>query len=568
MILQVLLLLASALQILTYAAFMNFMLEPRFAPRLNFWLTAGGYLLAAVVSRLLEAHTLAKLLSANGLALLLVFVFFRSSVWHKLFALLYTWVTVFALDMGAMILCVQWLHLSEYEILTNPAVRLGVTYFNYVATLALWLIPIMRKLHRTTPLQRQTVKRFVFYPLGHLLLIVGFYWLVEQYPSPRLAAYFALACLYCIVVNIFLLKTMTDTAKKAELERKLQVMEYEKDRQMMEYDVLQEKERAVARLAHDYKNQLAVGLTLLEQKDYDRLADQLRDLSDSLTTTETVHFCANPVVNAVLANKAALCRRENITLEASLDVPEATGLSDGELCSVFANLLDNAIKAVRPLPPDRRRILVKARGALGRRADDAIVEQVHPARRALGAGLRLMEPEIKAWGGLLFGLGRAVRRTGGAQHLQPVAERRQNRLEILPCCFFAAGQVDDQAAAADARDPAREAAARRDLAALAPHQLRQTRRGALDQFRRGLRRDVARGKAGAARGQDELHAQLVRSMADHGLDLFFLIGDKRPLHDLTFILRQKRAEHRPARVHPFAARALVADGDDCCGISH
>ncbi|MDD7085813.1 MAG: hypothetical protein PUI07_09120, partial [Clostridiales bacterium] len=356
MILQVFLLLASALQILTYAAFMSFMLEPRFAPRLNFWLTAGGYLLAAVVSRLLEAHTLAKLLSANGLALLLVFVFFRSSVWHKLFALLYTWVTVFALDMGAMILCVQWLHLSEYEILTNPAVRLGVTYFNYVATLALWLIPIMRKLHRTTPLQRQTVKRFVFYPLGHLLFIVGFYWLVEQYPSPRLAAYFALACLYCIVVNIFLLKTMTDTAKKAELERKLQVMEYEKDRQMMEYDVLQEKERAVARLAHDYKNQLAVGLTLLEQKDYDRLADQLRALSDSLTTTETVHFCANPVVNAVLANKAALCRRENITLEASLDVPEATGLSDGELCSVFANLLDNAIKAVRPLPPDRRRI--------------------------------------------------------------------------------------------------------------------------------------------------------------------------------------------------------------------
>lgn len=332
MILQVFLLLASALQILTYAAFMNFMLEPRFAPRLNFWLTAGGYLLAAVVSRLLEAHTLAKLLSANGLALLLVFVFFRSSVWHKLFALLYTWVTVFALDMGAMILCVQWLHLSEYEILTNPAVRLGVTYFNYVATLALWLIPIMRKLHRTTPLQRQTVKRFVFYPLGHLLLIVGFYWLVEQYPSPRLAAYFALACLYCIVVNIFLLKTMTDTAKKAELERKLQVMEYEKDRQMMEYDVLQEKERAVARLAHDYKNQLAVGLTLLEQKDYDRLADQLR----------------------------ALCRRENITLEASLDVPEATGLSDGELCSVFANLLDNAIKAVRPLPPDQRRITIKA----------------------------------------------------------------------------------------------------------------------------------------------------------------------------------------------------------------
>lgn len=360
MILQVFLLLASALQILTYAAFMNFMLEPRFSRKCNFCLTAGGYLLVAVVSRLLEAYTVPKLLVANGLTLLLIFVLFRSSVWHKLFALLYTWVTVFALDLGAMVLCVQWLHLSEQEILNNAAVRLGVTYFNYVAILALWLIPVMRKLRRTTPLQRQTVKRFVFYPLGHLLLLVGFYLLVEQYPSPRLAIYFALACLYCIVINSFLLKTMMDTAKKAELERRLRVMEYEKDLQLMEYDVLQEKERAVARLAHDYKNQLAVGLTLLEQRDYDRLADQLRGLSDSLAPTQEVHFCANQIVNAVLANKAALCRRENITLEASLDVPEATGLSDGELCSVFANLLDNAIKAVRPLPPDRRRILVKA----------------------------------------------------------------------------------------------------------------------------------------------------------------------------------------------------------------
>ena len=62
--------------------------------------------------------------------------------------------------------------------------------------------------------------------------------------------------------------------------------------------------------------------------------------------------------------------------------------------------------------------------------------------------------------------------------------------------------------------------------------------------------------------------QLVRSMADRGLNLRSFIGNERPLHDLTFILRQKRAEHRPAGVHPFAARALVADGDDGGCILH
>ena len=61
---------------------------------------------------------------------------------------------------------------------------------------------------------------------------------------------------------------------------------------------------------------------------------------------------------------------------------------------------------------------------------------------------------------------------------------------------------------------------------------------------------------------------LSRAAAACGLNLFFFVGDERPLHDLAFILRQKRAEHRAACVLPLTARALVADGDDRCGISH
>ena len=54
MITQVFLFLASALQIVAYAAFMNFMLEPRFSKKLNVGLTMGGYLLAAVALSLIH----------------------------------------------------------------------------------------------------------------------------------------------------------------------------------------------------------------------------------------------------------------------------------------------------------------------------------------------------------------------------------------------------------------------------------------------------------------------------------------------------------------------------------
>ncbi len=83
-------------------------------------------------------------------------------------------------------------------------------------------------------------------------------------------------------------------------------------------------------------------------------------LPDSLPVKAEVYFCENRVVNAVMANKQAVCDREGIRLDAELRVPEKTALLEGELCSVFVNLMDNAIKAVKDLGAADRHISIKA----------------------------------------------------------------------------------------------------------------------------------------------------------------------------------------------------------------
>ena len=65
-------------------------------------------------------------------------------------------------------------------------------------------------------------------------------------------------------------------------------------------------------------------------------------------------WCENRALDTLIALKAATCEAEGIRLVCELDVPAGLKLSDLELCTLFSNVLDNAIEAARGLPEGRR----------------------------------------------------------------------------------------------------------------------------------------------------------------------------------------------------------------------
>lgn len=56
-------------------------------------------------------------------------------------------------------------------------------------------------------------------------------------------------------------------------------------------------------------------------------------------------YCEHPVVDALLCCKAAWCVQSNVDCHLDCQVPAAVGLNGVELCSVFGNILDNAVHA-------------------------------------------------------------------------------------------------------------------------------------------------------------------------------------------------------------------------------
>lgn len=58
----------------------------------------------------------------------------------------------------------------------------------------------------------------------------------------------------------------------------------------------------------------------------------------------------NDVVDAVLNDKIQLMENQGIHYDVQAEFPYNTGIEDADLCTILANLLDNAIKATKQLP--------------------------------------------------------------------------------------------------------------------------------------------------------------------------------------------------------------------------
>lgn len=107
---------------------------------------------------------------------------------------------------------------------------------------------------------------------------------------------------------------------------------------------------------HDYHNHIQALLALVG--DDERTRDYLWKLNKDLTEVDTVVKTGNVTVDAILNSKLTLIKSKDIPVDAVAKVPDDLKISEIDLCAIIGNLLDNAIEAVLPLPPEERFIRI------------------------------------------------------------------------------------------------------------------------------------------------------------------------------------------------------------------
>ena len=104
---------------------------------------------------------------------------------------------------------------------------------------------------------------------------------------------------------------------------------------------------------HDIKNHLSVLSGLLNNGKLEESKAYLQKLETVSTTLSFPCQTGNPVVDILLGEKLKIAEADGIAAEVSALLPSPCGIDDFDLCVIFANALDNAIRACQAVEGER-----------------------------------------------------------------------------------------------------------------------------------------------------------------------------------------------------------------------
>lgn len=231
------------------------------------------------------------------------------------------------------------------------------------------------------------------------------------------------ACAAILIIcaeTIYLFKTITYEINSAYEEEYMRLTKHQNEFAQIRQQSLSLRAEEIQRIKENMFDTLSRMDDFLQQKSSDESSAQsfhsfAGDIKSMIDQTKKTIWCDNTVVNIVIEDKKRIADQYNIRMDAVLDVPENLPVSLTDLCSVFANLLDNALEAAGYMDDNKKWISIKATVISGyfvlkvenscqpdvkRRGEQRIFRR--KAGEIHGIGLRIVKKTAEKYGGKLL----------------------------------------------------------------------------------------------------------------------------------------------------------------------
>lgn len=192
----------------------------------------------------------------------------------------------------------------------------------------------------------------LFIPLE--LITVFFCWFsFAKFYSLDLPSAKTLTLILCAVIIVLFLIAfliLREIQKKRSLLSDYDALTKLHELESEHYRKIEIQRKELLALEQQFNEKLAIIYERILSGDYDLAEGLTAELMEQITATKEFPFCPNSVINAVLTNKQHLCEQQSVSFRAEISVQDCSAINKIHLCSVFSNLLDNAIHACEALP--------------------------------------------------------------------------------------------------------------------------------------------------------------------------------------------------------------------------
>lgn len=147
------------------------------------------------------------------------------------------------------------------------------------------------------------------------------------------------------IADIVLYYMLLNQEHKKELKNRLEETKRVQEIEKAHFDAVEAARLEIDRLSRDFDRQLTEIIDSVENGKKEKADIMFNQLKMDVSATRECQYCSNAVVNAVLTDKEKQARLNSINMDINLTVRQEISISAMHLCSVFSNLLDNAIHA-------------------------------------------------------------------------------------------------------------------------------------------------------------------------------------------------------------------------------
>ncbi len=202
-----------------------------------------------------------------------------------------------------------------------------------------------------------------------LLVLVIFVVLIDIIVSAIVAQYSAekFDKVYVILFNItnimccmLALYIQFSVALVRRLESDLAAVENLRKREAAQYELMKDNINRIDIKCHDLKHRIrSIGVNSSIDPEAVEEIEKLIVVYDSRVQT------GNKALDVILTEKSLLCNDEGITLSCIADGAQLSFMTDGDIYSLFGNLVDNAIEAVMKLDRELRSVSLSVKSSSG-----------------------------------------------------------------------------------------------------------------------------------------------------------------------------------------------------------
>lgn len=159
-----------------------------------------------------------------------------------------------------------------------------------------------------------------------------------------------------VVVVILLIFTIKKIKESIILEREKVVIEEKIKAQYNYYERIKENQGRTKQLYHDLKNHL-VCINNIDANENARIYSM--ELQEEIEKIEYIYNTKNDILDIILKEKNDICIDNNIDFFADINFEKCNFMQMIDVCSIFSNILDNAMEACLKIKDNERKIYIR-----------------------------------------------------------------------------------------------------------------------------------------------------------------------------------------------------------------